>query len=220
MMKHSEPSQRPKSLPQWGLGDLPKVSLTPDQQHYLDRAHANSAGPTSWRCRKLAEAKDLMALCQIAPPGRLRVVRLDLRQNLRTTVRLAVPVPCRPTPDGQLRIAHLALLGITYPAEALRRPLPGYAFVQIQAPHSVWHANAAPDLGQPLCLGAQLPAGIRVKELVLMSYGALSMQTVMIDEGDAAGVLNPAAARWWQENLHRVPLTQTPFLSPDGLKGR
>jgi hypothetical protein len=68
---------------------------------------------------------------------------------------------------------------------------------------------------QPLCLGARLPAGIRVKELVLMAYGALSMQTVMIDELDPAGVLNPVAARWWQANTDRIPLSRAAFLSPE-----
>jgi len=40
----------------------------------------------------------------------------------------------------------------------------------------------------------------------------LSMQTVMIDERDSAGVLNSAAAKWWQQNLNRIPLTREPFI--------
>ena len=61
----------------------------------------------------------------------------------------------------------------------------------------------------------QCAPGIRVRELILMSYGALSMQSVMVDIGDAAGVLHREAALWWQQNLRYAPLSRTPFLSPD-----
>jgi len=63
-------------------------------------------------------------------------------------------------------------------------------------------------------LGASLPTGIPCVELIVASYGALAMQNVMVDERDAAGVLNIEAARWWQANTHRIPLTKTPLLSP------
>ena len=108
-----------------------------------------------------------------------------------------------------------AVLGLTYPQEALRQALPGYSFLQVLAPGDVWHANVAFGPVRPLCLGAALPANVRVKELVLMAYGALSMQTVQIDEQDAAGVMNAAAALWWQQNTARAPLSRAPFLSPD-----
>jgi hypothetical protein len=42
------------------------------------------------------------------------------------------------------------------------------------------------------------------------------MQTLKIDERDAAGVLNPQAARWWQQNTDRIPLTSVPFLGSAG----
>jgi hypothetical protein len=195
------------------LSALGEVALSPENQLRLDAAGAVSGGPPAWRARKRAEARDLLALSQIA--DRLTVQALDLGEALRVLLHLRVPVPCF---DGQRRfeVAPLAVLGLTYPHEALRQQLPGYAFVQVLAPLNVWHANVAVDRGRPLCLGTQLPAGIRCKELVLMAYGALSMQTVQIDEADVAGVLNVEAARWWQQNVHRIPLTRTPFLADDG----
>jgi hypothetical protein len=38
------------------------------------------------------------------------------------------------------------------------------------------------------------------------------MQNTLIDRLDPAGVLNPAAAEWWQRNTHLIPLTREPFL--------
>jgi hypothetical protein len=195
------------------LSALGEVALSPENQRRLDAAAATSGGPPLWRARKLAEARDLLALSQIA--GRLTVQALDLDEALRVLLHLRVPVPCL---DAQRRFeaAPLAVLGLTYRQEALRQQLPGYAFVQVLLPQNPWHANIAMDRGRPLCLGTQLPAGIRCKELVLMAYGALSMQTVQIDEMDVAGVLNVEAARWWQQNTHRIPLTRTPFLAAEG----
>ena len=91
-------------------------------------------------------------------------------------------------------------------------PQPGYAFVRILLPRPVWHSNVSPDLNQVLCLGPRLPAGIPLKEIILMTFGALTMQTTQLDLLDPAGVLNPAAADWWQRNTSRIPLSREPFL--------
>ena len=88
---------------------------------------------------------------------------------------------------------------------------PGYAFVEVLEPRGVW-LPAVDEARQAVCLGPELPVGIRVSELVLMTYGALSMQTTQLDERDSAGVFNPEAAVWWQQNADRIPLTRTPFL--------
>jgi hypothetical protein len=198
-------------VPPDGLAGLQTVELIPENQRFLDHCMTSANGPPPWRGRKRAEARDLLVLSQIAP--RLSVQFLDLREALRAVLLLRVPVPRLTAEGADLQVARNAVLGLTYIHAALREQLPGYAFIQILAPDCVWHANVAPDPVQPLCLGARLPAGIRVKELVLMAYGALSMQTVMIDELDAAGVLNPVAARWWQANTGRIPLSRTAFLS-------
>ena len=73
-------------------------------------------------------------------------------------------------------------------------------------------ASQRESIGQVLCLGLSLPAGIRVTDLVILAYGALSMQTIQLDEGDSAGVLNPAAAAWWQLNRRLIPLSRDSFI--------
>ncbi len=216
----STPADRPRAPTEGaasrGLAALASLTLDDARRVVLEAAAARARGTASWRARKIAEARDLLALSQIAPPGRLIVEALDLADELRALLALRVPVPCRPGEDGRLGIANLALLGLTYWQEAIRRPMPGFAFLHVLAPQGVWHPNAAPEHGQPLCLGALLPAGIPVKEIVLLAYGLLSMQSVMLDERDAAGVLNADAARWWQFNLDKIPLSRTPFLGEEG----
>ena len=204
----ADPQTHP--TPPRGLAALAEVKLGASGRQLLDSAGRTCGGPKAWQNRKRAEAYDLLALAQIA--SRFTVEFLDLRESLRAVATLQAPVPCLPDADGNLRIAPRALLGIRYPEEALRIPLPGFSFVEILEPTGVWHANASAESVQMLCLGAQLPAGIQLKEIVLMTYGALVMATVMIDELDPAGVLNPEAARWWQHNIKRAPLTRASFL--------
>lgn len=204
------------SLPQTrarptGLAALGEVVLNEAHQRLLDTVMTHARGSPVWVRRKKAEARDLLALSQIA--GRLHVQMLDVSEVLRAVLWMRVPVACRPQEDGSLPIAPFVVLGLTYPEEALRTARPGYSFFQVLVPETPWHANIAPDFVRPLCLGTSLPAGVRVKELVLMAYGALSMQTVQIDERDSAGVMNAAAAQWWQSNLGRIPLSREPFLS-------
>jgi len=201
---------RTHPTPVRGLSALAEVTLGASGRKMLDSAGRTCGGPKAWQNRKLAEAHDLFALAQIA--SRFTVEFLDLRESLRAITTLQAPVPCVPDAGGNLRIAPRARLGIRYPEETLRLPLPGFSFVEILEPKGVWHANVSAEPVQMLCLGAQLPAGIQLKEIVLMTYGALVMATVMIDELDPAGVLNPGAARWWQPNIKMAPLTRESFL--------
>ena len=128
-------------------------------------------------------------------------------------------------PDKELIIGESARLGLTYWQEALVKRLPGYAFVQVLSPNHVWLPNAAPADprfpvmlgGQAVCLGAKLPASIPVKELILMTYGALTLQSVQMDAFDAAGIMNGPSAEWWMQNKERIPLTRESFL-PDTSK--
>ena len=199
-----------RSVPADGLSALEKIQLGPANRQMLDSSNQTCSGPAVWRNRKFAEAHDLLALSEIA--SRFKIEYLDLRESLRALVVMRVPTPCLPDLDGNLHITPHTRLGLTYSEEALRLPMPGFAFVEILHPLNVWHANVYSEGPQRLCLGAQLPAGIQVKDIILMTYGALSMQTVMIDEWDAAGVLNPDAARWWQQNTHRIPLSKEAFI--------
>jgi len=206
--------------PRAGLQSLGQVALSARNRNLLGEAMKTAGGDAPWRARKQAEARDLLRLSQMAPPGRLHVERIDLGQHLRAVLFMRVPVPCRPDASNQLPVADFAVLGLTYPREVLQKRLSGMAFFQILEPHGVWHANVG-EIGQPLCLGAHLPVGIPVVELVLSAYGALSMQTVMINEFDPAGVVNRNAARWWQQNIQKAPLSKTPFLvSENGAPGK
>ena len=198
-----------------GLQALAEVSLSSDRRRMLEAALDVSGGSTEWRCRKLAEAKELLALSQIAP-DRLRVQRLDLSEALRAELLMRAPVPRRLEGGGDLVVGRHARLGLTYRREAMLVPTPGYSFVEVLSPPDVYHAQVPPDPPHLLCLSPELPAGIRVRNLVLMVYEALTLQSFMIDELDPAGVMNVEAARWWQENIHRVPLTRTPFLGDPG----
>jgi len=202
----------PPVIPDGGLRALAEVVLDDERQRLLDTAVASCGGPPFWRERKMAEARELAALSQRAP--RFVIHELDLRESLRLLASLRVPVPCRPDGEGRLRVAPGALLGITYPAEAILMPQPGTQFVQILEPRDVWHANASAGPIQHLCLGVRLPEGIPVKEIVLSTYSALAMVTIQVDQFDPAGILNREAATWWQANADKCPLSEAPFLSP------
>ena len=184
-----------------GLIDLASQPLAPALADMLDEALADPLGPTPWVKRKGVEARELCGLVQRAP--RLELRALDLRTELRAHLTLDVPVPVR-TQAGMTPVRG-AQIGLVYPMHALRGALPGYAFVRVLRPRPVWHPNVH-ALGQELCLGVSLPAGLRVVELVLASYRALAMQTLQVDERDAAGVMNAEAALWWQQHLELAPL--------------
>lgn len=195
---------------QSGLTALGHVSLNRRHERLFVEVQANCAGSIMWQHRKKAEAHDLLALAQIS--GRLIVHWLELRTDLRALLEMMVRVPCRPDPNGPLQVAVAARLGLIYREEALRLPQPGYSYIQVLAPGSVWHPNVSADAHQVLCLGTSLPAGMPVKEIILMTYGALTMKTVQMDPANAAGVMNPAAAEWWQRNSPMIPLSKEPFV--------
>ena len=193
-----------------GLADLDRVDLDPSYHAMLAGVTRDMGGHRTWRERKAAEARQLLALASMAP--RLCVENLSLGSDLRAIVRLKMPVPCGPG-QGELVIAHQALLGVRWPVEVLSQSLPGPAFVQVLLPQGVFHPSVAKGPIQALCLGAQLPVGIKVTELVLMSYRAVTLQDHTLDVQDPAGVFRADAAIWWQSNTDRIPLTAAPFLS-------
>jgi hypothetical protein len=195
-----------------GLGALDQVELSPANQQRLELASQRCGGSAMWRARKKKEALDVFRLSELAPPNRLVVKHCDMRQTLRMTLRMDVPIMCR-KPNGEFQVHRGGLFGLMYHEDVLRHPLPGYAFILILAPPAPWHANVLIDgPGQPLCLGRTLPVGIPCVELILATYGALTMQNTMIDERDPVGVFNTNAARWWQLNQDKIPLSRTPFL--------
>jgi len=193
------------------LQDLSQVELAEPYAEMLEGVRDQAVGPRVWRERKLGEAHDLLALATVAP--RMTVKDLNLADDLRALIRLTMPVPCRFGNDKDLVVVHETLLGLRYPRQAVFESLPGPSFVQVLLPMGVFHPSVSAAPIQHLCLGAQLPAGIRVRELVLMSYRALAMQDHTIDVDDPAGIFHAAAARWWQQNPDRIPLTEEPFLA-------
>jgi hypothetical protein len=197
----------------FGLSDLYRVPLLPQQEEGLQRLRETALGTPAWRARKESEARDLLALERIA--DRMEVLAIEAATEMHALVRLRAPVPCMPPGARQLLVEDQVDLVLLYPEEILRGPLPGYAIVEILAPRDVYHANVASrGPSQRLCLGANVPRGYPLREAVLASYAALTLQSVMIDELDPAGVMNGEAARWWQGNSGRIPLTTTPFLAP------
>ena len=195
------------------LSNLDKVKLDEKHQDLFDAALATNAGSRVHRSRKKYETYDLLALSQLS--GRMRIRAIDLSVDLRCMFDLDTPVPTKPA--GDLVICKWARLGLVYPESAVRAPKPGYSFLHILTPEHVWLPNVSSDEQagvQALCLGAVLPAGVLVRELILMSYAALSMQTVQLDALDAAGVMNGEAAQWWKLNQDRIPLSRESFLTP------
>lgn len=198
-----------------GLADLSWVELEGGFREAEAAAPMQCTGGPVWRRRKLAEYREFLALCQISD-GRLVPLRSDLGGPLALAFQMRAPVPTLPDPAGDLVVRDRALLGLVYREEALREPQPGSSFVVILAPNNIYHPNVTPaepgfgdfGPGQSLCLGAKFaPGSITVKELILRSYAALTLQSVQLDPGDSAGLFNPGAAQWWIANRQRMPLT-------------
>ena len=205
------------SLDARGLDAIPHVSLDEAHANMLEAAKAACGGDAAFRARKIGEATQTLAMSQLAP-GRLQVGAFDLVSDFKALLFMRTPVPVRPNDRNELRVAHNAILGLTYPHAAVGHPMPGSAFVQILEPRNVW----LPQVLQPeqqLCLAPTLPAGIRVKLIILMAYNALCLKNHQFDETDPAGVFSKEPAVWWQSNQHRVPLSKEPFFS-DAAVGR
>jgi hypothetical protein len=196
--------------PPHALSSLSQVQLGARHTAMLESAKATCGGSAPWRHRKLAEATDLCRLAEVC--GRLVIMQLDLTLDLRADLLLHVTVPCLPNPASPLAVLEAARLGVIYREAAMMLPEPGYSFVQILAPRPVWHPNVSQDALQVMCLGPSLPAGVPLREIVLMVYGALTMMSVQLDPANSAGVLNPAAAEWFQRNPGLIPLSRATFM--------
>jgi len=201
-----------------GISDLSGVELDERYRRIFEQAARGNGGSAMWRQRKLSELEEFLALAQVS--GRIRVFLADLTVAMRLMFELRAPVPTLPDRSGGLVIEDRALVGLGYPEEAIREPLPGFAFITLLRPAAVWLPNAGPPdpsfqvsgPGQPLCLGASIAAGTPAKELVLQTFGALTMQSVQLDERDAAGLMNREAAEWWLRTETPIPLSREGFL--------
>ena len=202
------------TTPSADLANLQSILLPPECERAIADLRKRSLGPPTWRARKAAEARDLFALAEIAP--RMTVLALEGETELHALVRLRALVPCLPPGAVELCIGEEVDLALTYPEEIMHRPLPGYALVAVLKPQYVHLPNVAQGVGinQRLCLGANVPRGYPLREAVLGSFAAFTMQAVTVDERDTAGIMNPSAARWWQANANKIPLSKEPFLGP------
>lgn len=200
-----------------GLSRLGEVVLASPFQALFESGTQLCLGTAPFRSRKKAELHEFLALAQVS--GRIQPLALKLEDALQVLFELVCPVPVMDA-GGNFQVFDRARIFLRYPEEAIRKAMPGYAFIEIVEPQGVWLPNVSrPDAErgiplQALCLGASLPPGIRVRELVLMTFGALTMQAIQMNALDPAGIMNPLAARWWQSNLARIPLTAEPFLIP------
>jgi hypothetical protein len=195
----------------FGLHRLRDVPLLPVQDRALERMRQVSLGSPIWRARKEAEVRELFALENIA--SRMTIAAIDPTTELLVAIRLEAKVATLPPDASELVIESEVELALRYPEEILRGPLPGPALVHIVSPRHVHHANVGSIHGmQPLCLGVNIPRGFPLREAILASYAALTMQAVTIDEQDPAGVMRADAARFWQSNSELIPLSREPFL--------
>ncbi len=210
-MKLKDMGRNEPQPPGSGLSGLEGVPLGFNRERFLEAAVAGSGGSPLWRNRKSAEARELLALSRLAPK-RINVEQLDLSESLRAVIHLRAPVPTRRPGSDELVILPDALLGLQYRQQALLTPQPGASFIQILEPEGVFLAQVPTQPPYCLCLAPTLPPGIPCKELVLSAYAALTLQTFQIDVTHAAGVFNPLAALWFQQNPGRIPLTHEPFL--------
>jgi len=199
---------KPHATRQRDLSKLDVLALDHASQRLVEMARSTASGSAPWRARKLAEARELIALAQES--GRYRIEWLDLAEDLRVLLTMRASVPCLPDPAGPLRFAPLAQIGLVYSEQALRWPTPGTSFTQIVAPRKVWLPNVSTE-SQVLCLGISMPAGIRATEIIHTVFGALTLRLIETDLLAAAGVLNPEAALWWQHNLDKLPTAHEPF---------
>jgi len=195
-----------------GLQNLSRMPLSPASIAQLDLLDSQSSGSRAWRARKRVEAHELLALAEIAPT-RMKVRAMDLRADLIAFVDLRVPLPLQDAPSGEMRVHEGARLVFALPASWLTESLPGTALVEILAPLRVFHPNVHDKPPQRLCLGPYIEAALPLRELVLLAWGALSLQTVQLDERDPAGLLNLEAARALQARPDLIPLTREAFLT-------
>lgn len=197
-----------------GLSDLLTLPLDPLHAGRLAALETAVVGTPPWRGFKLSEARAILALDQIAP--RMSILALDIATLFLAALRIVTPVPCRPPGSADVVVASEVDLVVTYPEVLLRQPIPGDVLVRILRPPHVHHPNVSPRADQRLCLGPSIPRGFPVREAILLSYAALSLQSIGLDEADPAGVLNLEATRFWQSNRCRIPLSREAFLDPPG----
>lgn len=170
----------------------------------LDFALANNGGTRGWREFKAEQARELLQLCAKSP--RMALLALDLTEEFRAVYGILMPVPCRPRGE-QLRVADRAVFHLRYAEEWRWQPPVGYEPLGVMEPADLFGPNmiSAPVGG--VCLG-RIPPGITVRELVLLGYFSVTLQTYQLNEVDPQGVLNPMACEFFRAHPECLPLTR------------
>src|SRR5436309_1374091 len=93
------------------LGQLP---LSPASQARLAAACAACRGSAAWVARKQVEGRELLALAELAPQGRMIVQQLELADDIRCVYSLRVPAAWRDPRTNSVSISDFAMLGLIY----------------------------------------------------------------------------------------------------------
>jgi hypothetical protein len=187
------------------VGDKGRTS----NQNILIRALAGNAGSGDWTRWKAEEATTLVALADKA--DRMRLLELTLEGDLIAVFHLAMPVPRMPA-KGKLRIGDGGLLHLRYEENWRLESPPGWGPLACLAPLDAFMPNQSPIM-RSICLG-ELPAGVPIREIVLLGFYAMTLQNIMLDETDPHGVLNPPACEYYRQHAEYLPLTSDGFFDP------
>ena len=106
----------------FGLSDLDRVPLLPQQEEGLQRLRKAALGTPAWRARKETEARDLLALERIS--DRMEVLAIEATTELRVLVRLRAPVPCMPPGASDLVVEDQVDLVLLYPEDCCLSSFP------------------------------------------------------------------------------------------------
>ena len=198
----------------FGLSRLGKVELEGRFLEHYDRGIAKCHNAGFYENRMKVEFRDYLALAQVS--GRIDPLDVSFEGTFRLHFLLRARFPLKNS-AGEVVVADRAALVLHYPESAVRESLKGTEFVRILGANA-FHPNISVADSilpfQALCLGPSVLQATRIRELILTSYGLLTLQSHTMDPLDPAGVLNAEAAEYWQQNCHRIPLSNEPFVLP------
>lgn len=181
-----------------------------DPVAWLEQARQYNSGNRAWRQWKLHAAEELLQLT--AQTDRMQLLDLSLAGDFRAIYRIRMPVPRCPV-NGRLAIADEAIFHLHYLEEWRVESPPPWAIIGLLEPPDFFHPNSAIALRGALCLGA-IPAGVSPKEIALMGYSTVALQSVQLNESDPAGVLNLEACEYYRNHPEYMPLTPLGLLEP------
>ena len=139
---------------------------------------------------------------------------------MRLVYGLLMPVPRRPN-NGRLVVGDRAVFHSVYQERWRVESPAGWQPLGLLHPSlDVFHPNMKPSIQGAICLGRKLPPGIPVKEIILLGFAALSLQTCTLDETDPNGVVNGVACEYFRQHEEYMPLTLAGFFDPPEFNGK